>query len=342
MRRFLTGGVVVLVVVLLALPAAMGLVARPAPAPLPPKVVAGSAPGPELKIRVYFPDTKQVQELPLDEYLVGVVAAEMPPEFHDEALKAQFVVARTYAVRRMRQFQGKGGCPLSPDADVCADPKTSQAYVTKEAYAKAHGASAAEQLWQRLTQLGQQTAEQVLRYHGEFIDPLYHAISGTVTEDSGSYFPQSLPYLKSVNDHWASIAPPEVMNATERRTPETLAEALSRVGKQVAVPALAGAVKSGQEPVVIVDRTPTGRVKTVKVLGVTLSGRDFRDALGLKSTNFTVSLDKGSLVIRTTGNGHGVGMSQWGANGMAEAGKSYKEILTYYYTGVDVSQIYDE
>jgi stage II sporulation protein D len=340
MRRVLTGSVMVLVVVLLALPAAMGLVARPAP--LPPKVASGNAPG--LKIRVYFPETKQIQELPLNEYLVGVVAAEMPPEFHDEALKAQFVVARTYAVRRMQQFQspGRGGCTLNPSADVCADPRTSQAYVPRETYAKAHGEADAEALWKRLTELEKATDGQVLRYHGELIDPLYHAISGTVTEDSGSYFAQSLPYLKSVNDHWASVAPKEALYATERRTPDKLAEALARAGKEVAVPTLSTSVKAGKAPVEIVDRTPTGRVKTVKVLGVTLSGRDFRDALGLKSTNFTVGLDKGAIVIRTTGNGHGVGMSQWGANGMAQAGKTSQDILTYYYTGVTVSTIYAE
>lgn len=344
MRRLLIGGLAALMGIMIGLPAALGLLSGRTPAAAQPQSGASAAGdmSDSLKIKVYLPDSSKVVELPLSEYLVGVVAAEMPPEFHDEALKAQFVVARTYAVRRMQQFvgPGKSGCPLNPAADICADPGTGQAYLSKADYAASKGTAEADQVWRHLTDLQAATRGQVLRYKGQFIDPLYHASSGTVTEDSGDYFPQSLPYLKSVDDHWATIAPN--LKATERRTPEALSRALASAGKTVAVPALASSVKAGKAPVEILDKTPAGRVKTVKVQGVVMTGRELREALGLPSTNFTVGVESGAVVFRTTGKGHGVGMSQWGANGMAQEGKGYYEILKHYYTGVAISTIFTD
>jgi stage II sporulation protein D len=338
MRRIVVGSLVALLVALVALPAALGrLTGGPAAASVP----AVNDEGPDsMRIKVYHPATRQVVSMPLGDYLQGVVAAEMPNSFEDEALKAQFVVARTYAVRRMQQFTGKGGCPLEPRADVCADPRTGQDFISKEGYAGKHGKANAEALWKRLSRLQALTDGQVLRYQGEFIDPLYHSVSGTRTEDVASYFKQPLPYLKSVDDQWGADSPK--LKATQTLDPAQLAEALEKAGKPVAVPALATAVKAGQQPVQIVSRTATGRVGTVKVLGVTMTGREFREALGLDSNNFTVSLKNGRVVVNTVGYGHGVGMSQYGANGMAKAGKTYTEILMHYYTGVTLSAIYGE
>ena len=339
MRRIVTGSLVVLMLALVALPAALGrLAGRSTPAP---PLVESDGPD-SLPIQVYDPDTKQLNTYTLGEYLQGVVAAEMPHEFEDEALKAQFVVARTYAVRRMHQFagNGRGGCPLDPWADICADPKTGQAFTSKAAYAREYGEANANALWQRLGRLQAETEGQVVRYRGQLIDPLYHSVSGTRTEDAGNYFQESLPYLKSVDDKWGADSPK--LKAVTNVSPERLAEALDKAGKAVAVPALAGSVKAGKQPVEVQARTEAGRVRTVKVLGVTLTGREFREALGLPSNNFTVALRNGQIVIQTTGYGHGVGMSQYGANGMAKAGLNYKEILLHYYTGVTLSAIYGE
>jgi stage II sporulation protein D len=294
-----------------------------------------------LSVQVYFPEEQQVRELPLGEYLKGVVAAEMPAEFLTEALTAQFIVARTYTVKRMQRFNGpgKGGCPLSPRADVCADPATGQAFISRDEAIKKYGKLAATNLWQRLEQIQAETEGVVLKYQGQLIDPLYHSVSGTTTEDAADYYGESLPYLKPVDDHWGADAPKLV--DTKRFQPGQLASALSGDGKVIPAASVTSMASAGTAPVQILSSTAGNRVKSVKVGGTVLTGREFRERLGLQSTNFTVTVQNGQVVIRTVGYGHGVGMSQYGANGMARAGKAAPEILTHYYTGVTVARLFE-
>ncbi|MGE5675693.1 MAG: stage II sporulation protein D [Mycobacterium leprae] len=337
MRRHLLFGFVFLVVVMLVLPTVMGrLSAQPVTHPV---AVEGAD---SLPIKVYFPATQTVESLPLGEYLKGVVAAEMPSSFATEALKAQFIVARTYAVHRMRRFAGsmKGGCPDNLEADICADPKTGQAYISEEEAVDKWGFFAASSLWHRLDEVQAATEGLVLRYGGELIDPLYHSVSGTTTEAAEDYFAHALPYLKPADDHWGANAPG--LKQTVQFTPEQLAARLNGISNTVAVAAVAGAVQAGRAPVEVTSRTASDRAKTVKVAGITLSGREFREKLGLRSTAFTVKVEQGKVVITTTGYGHGVGMSQYGADGMARAGKSYKEILTHYYQGITIEPLFTE
>lgn len=340
MRRYLIGGLVGLMLVLVALPALLGrLTGTPAPAA---PAVAATRGSDQWPINVYFPDTKKTESIPLGEYLKGVVAAEMERTFETAALEAQMIVARTYALKRMKPFSvgGKGGCPNHAEADICADPRTGQAYISQEAAVKKMGAVAANDLWKRLDKIQAETDGLVLRYQGALIDPLYHSVSGTMTEDSGSYYAQSLPYLKPVDDHWGADSPR--LKKTYRLTPAELSQQMAAGRKDLAVPALASAVQAGRTPIQIAALTETGRVQTVKVNNVTLTGREFRELLNLQSTNFTVTVDDGEIVITTTGYGHGVGMSQWGANGMAKAGKNYSDILTHYYTGVEISSVFED
>ncbi|HYG59395.1 MAG TPA: SpoIID/LytB domain-containing protein, partial [Symbiobacteriaceae bacterium] len=272
MRRLLFGGFVAMLV-LVAVAAIMG---RTLNTPTPVEAAKSPSGVDTLPIQVYFPGTKTIQTLPLGEYLKGVVAAEMPSFFATEALKAQFVVARTYAVRRMQQFTGpgRGGCPLEPRADVCADPNTSQDYVSREDLEKRMGAAAAGEFWSRLDSLQAETDGQVLRYQSELIDPLYHSVSGTRTEESGSFFSQSLPYLKSVDDQWGARPTQVQLRTTAWYTPEQLVD---KLGSQVAaVPVVANSVRAGKAPVQIAAYTESGRVKAVTVLGTTISGREFR------------------------------------------------------------------
>ncbi|HWI65832.1 MAG TPA: stage II sporulation protein D [Symbiobacteriaceae bacterium] len=341
MRRFLLGGLIALVLVLVALPALLGrLSGVHAIAEQSPPVKTGSSD--HLPIRVFFPGTRKIETLTLSDYLKGVVAAEMEPDFETEALKAQMVVARTYALRRMQPFvpAGKGGCPDHAGADICADPRTGQAYISKDDLTAKMGAAAANQLWKRLDKVQIETDGQVVRWKGELIDPLYHSVSGTKTEDSGSYYAQSMPYLKSVDDHWGDDSPR--LKKTYRFTAEELAKKLFPGKQPQAVPAMASVMKTGKPPVQVLAYTESGRVKTVKINDVTLTGREFREKLDLQSTNFTVAVEQGQVVVNTVGYGHGVGMSQWGANGMALAGKSYTDILKYYYTGVEVTSVFED
>ncbi|MFZ5827446.1 MAG: stage II sporulation protein D [Bacillota bacterium] len=332
MQRFLTITLLLLAAILLALPAAIGSLGR-SPAALPVPDGADSLP-----VKVYFPATREIVEIPLGEYLKSVVAGEMPPEFEMEALKAQFVVARTYTVRRMKQFNGKGGCPQQPEADVCADYATHQAYVTPDELVKKHGKLTASSFWRRLAEAQAATAGQVLTYKGELIDALYHAVSGRATENAADYFTQPLPYLVSVDDRWGAHSPKLITQT--RFSPEAFARAL-RGGSNGSTLAVTAATKTGRSPVQITARTETGRVKRVQVGELTLTGREFRERLGLRSTDFRVFLQGGELVIETHGDGHGVGMSQYGADGMARAGKTYEEILTHYYKGVTLSRLFE-
>lgn len=346
MRRTVLGGLCLIALVVVGLPALLGrLTATPVVA-RPPSISAEvdttRSVDAMISIRVYFPDRRVVQEMPLDEYLKGVVAGEMPSDFETEALRAQMVVARTYALRRVRPYGGEAatGCPLSPQADVCADPNTGQAFLSRDQANAKLGMSAAASLWRRLDDVQKATDGLIVRYKGQLIDPLYHSVSGTFTEDAADYYGNPVPYLKSADDHWGEDAPK--LNATVTFSPEDLVRKLSGGGKEIAVAAVAGPVRNGNLPITITARTPTNRVKTVTVAGTLFSGKEFRERLNLRSTDFSVAVKQGTIIINTHGYGHGVGMSQYGANGMAKAGKGFRDILTHYYEGVTVVSLFGE
>lgn len=333
MPRFLTITLFLLAAVMLGLPALIGSVGgKPSAQPV--------ADGADIiPVKVFFPATKQIESIPLGEYLKSVVAGEMPPEFEMEALKAQFVVARTYTVRRMKQFGGSGGCPHHPEADVCADFNTSQAFMTLDELTQKHGKLTGQGFWRRLSQAQAETAGQVLTYQGELIDALYHAVSGRKTENSADYFTAAHPYLVSVDDQWGTHSPRLVTQ--KRFAPDEFARALAPQGRQPPTLAVTAAARTGRSPVQVTERTAAGRVKRVRVGDLTLTGREFRERLGLRSTDFRVFLEGGELVVETHGDGHGVGMSQYGADGMARVGKSYQEILAHYYKGVTLSRLFE-
>lgn len=332
MSRFLLVALLALATVVLAIPTTIGSMSRQ---PAPPPAQDGAD---AILVNVFFPKTQKVEAIPLGEYLMGVVAGEMPPGFETEALKAQFVVARTYVVRRMKRFGGKGGCPLNPAADICADHTTGQAYVSLAELVQKSGKLTAEAFWHRLSQAESATAGQVLTYQGELIDSLYHSVSGRMTENAGDYFGNTVPYLVSVDDRWGVDAPRLVEQ--KRFSPDEFATALAAGGASPAL-AVTAAARSGRSPVEVVERTAAGRVKSLRVGGLTLTGREFRERLGLRSTDVKVSLEDGEIVVETLGSGHGVGMSQYGADGMARAGKGYEDILTHYYKGVSLVHLFE-
>jgi stage II sporulation protein D len=306
-------------------------------------------PSDQWPVTVYFPTTKEIRTLPLGEYLTGVVAAEVLPTFAQEAVKAQFVAARTYTLRRMRRFAppGQQGCPLNPQAEICADASVSQAYKTKAQLVEQMGAAGAAAWWQRLKAARQETAGLVLRYQGALIDPLYHAVSGRLTEDAAAYYGTAYPYLKPVDDSWGAAAPRlyEERHFTVAELTRLLGQAVSvggsstRATRCTASGEVERLAEGGPSPVQIQTCTASGRVGAVQVASQTLSGREFRERLGLRSTDFQLAFQEGQLYVRTRGWGHGLGMSQWGANGMAQAGKKFREILAHYYPGTELNRI---
>ncbi|MBZ2174801.1 stage II sporulation protein D [Schnuerera sp. xch1] len=282
-------------------------------------------------IKVYDTRTQKVKEMPLEEYVKGVVAAEMPAEFHIEALKAQAVASRTYALNRMQRYPE--GNPGHPEAPLCTGIHC-QAYLTLEELNDLHAKDWEEKYWPKIEEAVDSTKGQVLYYRGEIIEPLYHSTSGGMTEDAIDVFAVDLPYLKSVESPFEEDAPKYKNVVT--MTGDEFVDKLNQQypGTNITKDNLAEKIK-------LVEKTESGRVKKIAIEGTVVNGREIRELFELNSTNFKIYFSpKNNIVdIETVGYGHGVGMSQWGANGMAKNNKDYEEILKHYYTGVKLDDL---
>lgn len=282
--------------------------------------------GESVTLNVYISGENRLAEMTLEGYVCGVVAAEMPATYHVEALKAQAVAARTRALWQM----ANGGCALHPGADICTDSAHCQGYATL-AECQAKWGNEYELYRDRILQAERDTRDELLTYEGEPITVMYHAISGGRTEDVSTVFSESLPYLVSVASDSEEDAKGLLTDTT--LTFEDIASALNA--------AIEGMQLTGEEvrrTLSIGEYTDTGRVKSMQVGSSLLDATDFRRALGLRSTWFSLSMDDSGVTFHQRGYGHGVGMSQAGANGMAADGASYSDILLHYYPGVTLEK----
>ena len=275
----------------------------------------------DLLIRVSDARTGIVSEVPLEEYLIGVVAAEMPASFEPEALAAQAVAARTYTVRKLL----RGGC-RSSEADICTESGCCQAFASEERQ-KSRWTNTYAQNRARVASAVQQTAGEILLYGGEPIEALYHSASGGSTEDSEHVFAVARPYLRAVESTYET--------GTSRLS-DTVVLSYADFCKRIndAYPAAGISEQRLGSAISIESRTASGRVQLIRLGGVVLTGKRFRYLMDLDSTLFTVTLTGGTVRMDSKGFGHGVGLSQTGANGMAEQGADYVEILQHYYTDV--------
>lgn len=264
-----------------------------------------------------------LQQMPLEEYLLGVVSAEMPASFEEEALRAQAVASRTYTLYQAQH----GGCSRT-GADVCTDSGCCQAYSDARERSEAWGSHARENE-ARIQQAIRSTAGQVVCYQGEPIEALFHAASGGYTEDSQHVFSAARSYLVSV------ASTHEVGSSAQERNTTLDAKEFTKT-VNAAYPQAKLSKSRLQEQLKVLSRYGSGRVNTVQVGEISLTGREFRSLFSLASTNFSLSFSDDGITIHTEGYGHGVGMSQTGANGMALDGASYQEILQHYYTGCTV------
>lgn len=281
-----------------------------------------AAPG--VSLLVYDAECKKTRAMSLEAYLVGVVAAEMPASFEPEALKAQAVAARTYACRRLDDPCQSG----EPPADICTRSGCCQAYRSDEACRDGWGKNYAENA-KKIAAAVSATAGEAIYYDGALIEALYHSSAGGVTEDAQHVFAAAQPYLVSVP------SPGEEVSAQyEKRLRLSAKSFASAVNEEWGRARLKASRLKKQ--VRVLSRYPSGRVETLQLGDVTVSGRELRKLLGLNSANFTLSFSGDEVCIDTLGYGHGVGMSQYGANAMAQAGRSYREILTHYYPGVEI------
>lgn len=285
--------------------------------------------GQSYTLSLYDARAGKVRTLPLEEYLFGVVGAEMPASFSLEALKAQAVSARTYAARRLSQCGGKA-CGRH-GADVCSDSTCCQAWRARETLLEQWGENAAF-YEAKIDEALRDTAGVVALYEGRPIDALYHSTSGGATEDAADVFGADIPYLVSV------ISPGEESAShyedTFTYTPKAFAKAVNKKYPKAELRAA-----SLGEQVEVLSRSTGGRVLDVRLGEVTITGRALRAALELPSAAFTISVSKTEVRIDTKGYGHGVGMSQYGANAMAKDGASYEQILEHYYTGITLGTL---
>lgn len=265
----------------------------------------------------------RVEKMTLADYLWGVVAAEMPASFELEALKAQAVAARTY-------WASQSGSSKHVGADICEDSSCCQAYISR-ATAQENWAERAADYTAHIEQAVAQTDGLCVSYEGKPIQALFFSSAPGSTVDAQTVWGRAVPYLVSVD----SPEGEEVPNYRSELTVST-GEFRALVREQFPKADLTGPVSGWLSDFVW---EPSGTVNTVKVGGVIVTGSQVRKLLGLRSACFGVSVSGDKMTFHVTGYGHGVGMSQYGANAMARQGESFEDILTWYYTGAQVSEL---
>lgn len=256
------------------------------------------------------------QPMELEEYLLGVVLAEMPVYFEEEALKAQAVAARTCALQCSQE-----GVKHSSGA-VCTDSACCQSYMDPADYLAQGGE---QQDVDKLRRCVEETSGLVLTYQGALIQATYFSCSGGRTEDAAAVWGGELPYLRSVEspgEEWA-----EVYTGSKHFTRQELEECLGR--------SLSGSPESWLG---LSTYTQGGGVASTVFAGKSYTGTELRALLGLNSTAFTLAADETGITVTTRGKGHRVGMSQYGADVMALDGKSWQEILFYYFQGISIDK----
>lgn len=275
-------------------------------------------------VTIYRSNTKTIESYPLEEYVRGVVAAEMPVEFEQEALQAQAIAARTYIVKRIIE---KSYTDV-PEGAMVTDTVSHQVFLSEADLKKKWGFNYEEKI-AKLNKAVNETSGQVITYNNRPIDALYFSTSNGFTENSEEYWMKEVQYLRSVESSWDKESPK--FNAT-KFVPYTEIETKLNVDASVLA-------SSGQDWIKILSLTEGNRVKELKIGEMVLSGREAREYFDLNSSDFTWQIQGDGILFYTKGFGHGVGMSQYGANGMAEEGKTAEEIINHYYSNVEITNI---
>ena len=253
----------------------------------------------------------RVVSLELEDYVTGVVGAEMPALFSSEALKAQAVIARTYALKANSMGQ------------VLSDNESTQSYKDNGELASLWGGSYSS-YYSKIKDAVNSTKGVYLTYNGNYIEAVYHSTSNGRTEDSSNVWGNYYPYLVSVDSVYDNTNPSFSISKSF-----SYSDLSSKLGIGV----------NSSSEFNILGYTSGGRVSSISIDGNQFSGVSFRSMLGLRSADFDIVKNDDGVVITTRGYGHGVGMSQYGANGMGKAGYSYQDILLHYYPGVSLGQL---
>lgn len=272
------------------------------------------------KMKLLLTETNEIVEMNFEDYIKGVLIGEVPATYEMEALKAQAVVARTYTLYKLKY------APNSHEgADMCNDINHCQACLSKE-YAFSVWEDNEEQAkWDKIETAVKETEGQIITYKGNIINAFFHAHSGGKTEDARYIWGQeAIPYLKSVEGN-ESYAFEDSKSFSKEEFTKILKEKYENYNGEIS-------------NLAVIDHTISDRAFHVKVGNLTLLATELRTLLGLRSTHFEIKMDGDTITFETIGYGHGVGMSQEGANQMALNGSTYEEIICHYYTGVAIEK----
>lgn len=275
-------------------------------------------------IKLLHNKTGEVEETLLDSYLLGVVSAEMPASFEQEALNAQAVVARTYTMYTISHNNGK-----HENADICDNPGCCQAWISKEDRFEKWEEKNREEYWSKIVLGVNNTKGKIITYNGEPIDAFFHSNSGGTTETPVNVWGGTdYPYLQTVQtsgeDAYSQYSSEVILSKDEfqckikEKYPDFQID------------------YNSDDCIKITEYTESNRVKTIKIGNINISGVEVRSILGLKSTNFKVTVEENNIKFAVIGYGHGVGMSQTGADSLAKQGINYKDIIYHFYTGVEI------
>lgn len=276
-------------------------------------------------IKLLHLSTGEVEEIDLEIYLYGVVSAEMPATYHEEALKTQAIVARTYTMYKIKNE------PKHDNADICDTSTCCQAYITKEERLAKWKEEEREANWNRIIEAVDSTKGKVITYNGEVINAFFHANSGGKTEIASNVWGgKDYPYLQVVSTEGETEY--TQYSSTVILSKEELLEKLKENHPDIQIDF------NNENAIEILEYTEGERVKTVRFGNIEISGVEARQTFGLKSANFDLVFGE-NIIFNVRGYGHGVGLSQTGANSMAKENKNYEEIIKHFYSGVEIQNI---
>lgn len=280
-------------------------------------------------INVYNVDKNKIEKIDIEKYLYGVLSSEMPSTFDEEALKAQAIAARTYVIYKMENNITSG----HKNSAVCTNSAHCQAYTSYEDLKKIKGEDWIKSDYVKVKKAVDDTKGQIVTYEKKAILPLYFSTSSGKTENSEDVFSTQYPYLVSVDSPYEQNSPKYSTTYSIKKS--KFIKCIKNIYPQINI-----SLDKLDKEVNIVDRTDGGCVKIIEVGNIKISGTDMRKILNLNSANFTINYDNDEMNFTVKGYGHGVGMSQWGAEGMAKKGYKYYDILFHYFKGTDIKDMY--
>ncbi len=273
-------------------------------------------------VRLLHNETGEVETLEMDNYLYGVVSAEMPANFELEALKAQAIVARTYTAYKM--FKGS----KHANADICDDSTCCQAWISKEDRLAKWNEAERQSNWDKIVTAVDTTKGKIITYNGEPINAFFHSNSGGSTESVANVWGGTdYPYLQSVET--AGEEGYTQYSSSVTLTKEEVLQKIQETHPEVVIDF------NSQNPIQIIEYTESGRVKTIQFGNISISGVEARTIFGLRSAKFSIEIGE-NITFNVVGYGHGVGLSQTGADAMAKTGATAEQIINHYYTDVKI------